>query len=165
MLAVGQVRSGSERLTVQELTAYQQAIASPLREGGATVQLQIKPRLTDLDKGTVAPDVVVVESASWVRQLTRVRTAVAAAAAPPQLAGASRLFDEALVGYIRAATLFGKAAAAPPADRPELLRRGIEVATAADKTYDEASRILQRLRRQLGMGRTSEFPDPDTRNQ
>jgi hypothetical protein len=149
-------------LTRDQLVAYQSAVAPAVHDGGATVEKGMKPALDDLvNRHVVPPEAIAVEADGWIRDLTAVRKRVADVKPPPALRPASRLFDRSLGEYIEAARLFGDAARATPAERPALLKLGYAKATAADGHYDDASRILQRLRRRLGLGVTSQFPDPD----
>jgi hypothetical protein len=158
------MRDRPAELTRAQLTSYQAAIVGPLRDGGAIIQKGMKPGVADLaSRHVVPPAAIVGEAQAWVAALTRVRSKLAVVAPPPQLRKASQLFDQALVGYLQAAMLFGQAAGANGDQRKALLTRGYATAEAADRTYDQASRILQRSRRHLGLGPTVDFPDPDTR--
>lgn len=164
--AVATVIGGDKKpsgLTRAELETYQSAIAPVMQEGGRTVELGMKPAIKDLaEPGGVPAAAIAGESDAWIRDLTSVRTRVAAVTPPKALAEAHRLFDAALGEYLAAAALFGRAARAPAAERRALIDHGLDTAERADDTYDAASRIIQRWRRDLGLGATADFPDPDT---
>lgn len=162
VLAARSEETPRDTLTAVELQAYQGLITPHLTEGGKIVQLGMKPAMTDLaTPGGIPAATIAGEADAWVAALTGVRQRVAAVIPPEQLREAHRLFDEALGRYLEAARLFGQAARAPAAEQRAAIDRGIAVAEIADDVYDAASRILQRLRRELGLGVTADFPDPD----
>jgi hypothetical protein len=149
-------------LTAAELTAYTEAVLPALSDGGKTIEQGMKPALAALsgsDKN-VPPAAVAGEAQAWVRDLRDVRGRVAAVPAPAALREAARLFDTALGQYVAAAETFGLAAAATGRERTQLVDQGVATARAGDATYDDASRIIQDLRRRLGLGPTADFPDP-----
>jgi hypothetical protein len=159
--AVAAVARRPEPLTAKRLAAYTDAIAPPLSDGGRVVEQGMKPGVADLlNRHAVPPATIAVEAAEWERELTRVRGAVAAVPVPPGLGEAAALFDRALAGYVEAAELFRRAALAPEGQRRAIADRGFTAAEAADRTYDAASRIVQRERRRLGLGPTATLPDP-----
>ncbi len=154
-------RSSAPSLTRARLVAYESAVLVPLREGGATVEQGIKPALADLTERHVTPPAVIAgEADGWVRDLTSVRARVGAVAPPDELREAARLFDRALEQYLEAARTFRAAAAASAVQRRALLDGGYAVARAADATYDDAARVIQRWRHRLGLPSTPDFPDP-----
>jgi hypothetical protein len=141
VLAVRLATAG-DALTSAELVAYQAAIHPPLSEGGRLVQERLKPAAP---AGTP-----VAEADGWARELDAIRARVAAVDPPDELAGAHRLFDTALAQYAETARLVADGSG-----------DAVAAGERADATYDDASRILQRERRRLGLGATAEFPDPD----
>jgi hypothetical protein len=148
-------------LTAKQLVAYQAAIHPPLSDGGRTVEQGMKPALADItDGGQVPVSAIAAESDRWVADLNAVRAKVAAVPPPGELRDAAALFDRALERYVAAAAAFGRAARAPVEQRQALLDEGIASAREADRTYDDASRVIQQWRRRLGLGATSDFPDP-----
>ena len=148
-------------LTEARLTAYQQAIHAHLRLGGRTVEQGMKPAVADLLKpGDVPLSAIAEESEAWVRDLTNVRARVAEIAPPEELREVARLFDVAMVQYVEAARLFGEAASADALQRTPIAERGIAKAREADRTYDDASRVIQRWYRRFGNDPTPNFPDP-----
>jgi hypothetical protein len=151
-------RTEKPKLTSQELAAYQGALIVPLREGGRVVEQDMKPTVTDFTQGTVTPAALSERSATWVDELTRVREQVAAVPAPDPLRPASAGFDRALARYVDAARGFGTAARAT--DRTAALDAAYTIANDADHLYDSASAVLQRVRRDLGLDPSSDFPDP-----
>jgi len=142
VLAVRLATASGSPLTQEELVAYQAAVHPPLSEGGRLVQERLKPAA-----GATTP---VADAEGWARELEDVRAKVAAVEPPSQLAEAHRLFDAALAAYAETARLV--ADGSPGA---------VATGERADRTYDDASRILQRERRRLGLGPTAEFPDPE----
>ena len=153
------------RLTEEQLLAYEAALLPHLREGGKTVERGMKPGVDDLlNKHVVPPATIAVEAETWAADLTRVRTALAAVEPPPQLTEVSQLFDDSLDAYVQAAHVFAEAARAPEAQRRAIANRGYDLGRTADRIYDSASRIIQTARRNLGLGPSSDFPDPETRD-
>ena len=148
-------------LTRQELEAYEKAVVPLLREGGQVVELGMKAGVTDLSKpGGVPAEAIAGESDAWIRVLNTVRDELALMTPPPALAEAHRLFGDALRRYVEAARIFGEAARGPAAGRQAVIDRGLDIAESADDVYDAASAIVQRWRRDLGLGPSADFPDP-----
>ena len=141
IVAVRLATAVGDALTTGQLVAYQAAIHPPLSEGGRLVQERLKPAA-----GAAAP---VADAEGWARELDAIRAKVAAVDPPSRLGEAHRLFDAALAAYAGAARLI--ADGSPGA---------VAAGERADATYDDASRILQRERRRLGLGPSAEFPDP-----
>lgn len=148
-------RETTPSLTREELLTYQDAIHPLMSDGGRTVEQGMKPGVPDVRAGKVATS----EAEGWVTALQAVREQVVAVEAPPALRDAARLFREALDSYVDAADALRRATG--DADRREtLVDFAVTTAESADRTYDEASLILQNWRRRLGLGSTAEFPDP-----
>lgn len=155
--------TSAPRLTADELLAYQAAVHPALRDGGQTVEQGMKPAVADLrDPGGVPPEAIADEADAWTRDLAAVRAKVAAVPVPAGLREVAAGFDAALARYLAAAAAFGRAARAPERERAALIEEGVAIAREADRHYDDASRVLQRLRRDLGLGATADFPDPVT---
>lgn len=142
---------------------YEDAIAEHARRGGRIVQLEVKPSLRELLDGSIAPPEFAERAGGWEAELERVRLGILAAAPPPLLAGIEGLWDRAMRTYVEAVRQFRAAALAEGTKRETLLDGGITIADRADDLYDEASRLLQRARRRLGLEPTANFPDPDAR--
>lgn len=148
----------SPSLTVHQLSAYEAAITTPLRDGGATVQEGMKPAITDLVvQHVVPPKQMVDEAEGWVDSLQADRKKVAGVRVPVALARAQRSFLAALDHYIEAARDFG-IAAGDASTRQQWLEKVYAAGKAGDQTYDEASGILQGWRHTLGLPSNPNFP-------
>lgn len=148
--------------TREELEAYEAAIAEPAKQGGFVIQEGLKNGLNQVAAGTPGP--VPFQAVQWVSALEEVRkqfNAQAGLTTDTALEPATERFDSALQLYIRTAETIGAAAIAEPGpSRETLLTRAADTGQQADKTYDGASFLLQRLRRYRGLPPTARFPSP-----
>lgn len=140
----------------EELLLYQAEIYPPLANGGRTVEQGMKPALDDLRAGKVAA----AEADGWVRSLVAVRDEVRLVDVPPGLRDAAALFSDALDRYVSAAETLRQSVDADGERRGTLVDAGVVLAQQADRSYDNASRIIQQWRRRLGLPPTPDFPDP-----
>ena len=156
-------RTSSDADRRAALTRYEDAVAGPAREGGFVIQEGLKIGLAQVGSGQAGN--VTFQAVGWVNQLEDVRTRFSGAATrlhDPQLKAAADAFDEALVLYKRAAETIGAAAIAAPDSEPRtrLLEQAGATGRQADARFDEASALMQQIRRSLGLAPTSRFPDP-----
>jgi hypothetical protein len=147
--------------TAKELEAYEAAVTEPAKRGGFVVQEGLKRGLADVASGNAGP--VVFQAVSWAEELRGVQVqfnAQAHLAKGTRLEPATKTFDAAFEFYIETAQTIGAAAIASDASRETLLERASASGRRADATYDEASFLLQRLRKQRGLDITARFPSP-----
>jgi hypothetical protein len=147
-------------LTAAELEAYTGAVHPVLSRGGQVVERDMKPAVRVLAEPRADAKAVREGAPLWVRRLTTARADVAAVPPPPALAGLPAMFDRALELYIQAAGLLGAAARTTGDERTRTLDEAVAKARAADRAYDDASRVIQDWRRRLGLDPSPQFPDP-----
>jgi hypothetical protein len=149
------------RPSAQQLAAYEKAILPTVRDWGSIEVLGMRPAVADLRSGSGVPaSAVEVEARAWVSSLRLDRDKLRAVSPPPGLDEAARFFDEAMERYLEAATLFGRAAAAPAGEsRRKLIDDGTAAAAAGASTYNRASVVLQQAHRRLGQSPSPDFPD------
>ncbi len=152
---------GATGPTRNALVAYERAVLPLVQDGGRVVEQGMKPAVNDLQYAHIVPPAVIgSEGDGWVRSLRVVRQKLVRVAPPVGVATVQRTFVTAVDGYIRAATVF--AAAARSQAGPERSRRiqdGIQTAQAADRVYNQASAMLQRLRHAVGLPSDPNFPE------
>jgi hypothetical protein len=107
------------------------------------------------------------QAVSWVEQLKEVRSQFAAGGKglhDDRLRSAAKKFDQSFRMYEQAAETIGASAIASGDGRTTLLERAANNGRAADRRYDEASALLQGVRRSVGLEPLARFPDPATRD-
>lgn len=159
--AVSRDEDKPERITVAELTAWEQAVLPSLQHGGKIVEQGMKAAINDLQyRHVVPPNVIAQEAEQWVAGLTQVRGEITALATPEQLEPAIGHFVAALDRYVVAARDFRQAALAPAgAERDRLIASGRAHGTAADDIYDLGGAVVQNLRTSLGLPSSAHFPE------
>ncbi|MHB8450376.1 MAG: hypothetical protein ACYDAQ_08010 [Mycobacteriales bacterium] len=142
-----------------QLLAYESAITPAVRDWGSIEMLGMRPALGDLASGQgVPPAAIVMESRAWVAALGHDRAMLRAAPDPGQLTVIAAGLDQAMVDYLRAATLFGQGAGHPAA-RSAFLQAGVSAAMAGDSAFDDSTYLLQTDRVRLGLAISPDFPD------
>ena len=151
----------SNHLTRSQMLGFEKKIDPLVSQAGQVVEEGMKPALTDLEHDHVTPPAFIAHEADgWIATLTDVRTRIAAIRPPSALGGARSSIVASLDAYVEAARTFKAAALASPKQREALIQSGIDEATRADKVFDQGAIVIQRLRRSLGLGPSSSFPDP-----
>jgi hypothetical protein len=140
----------------QALTAYTAALRGPTSEGGEIVSQEMRPSVTELRNGQVDGTTFAQRARGWQLAFQRIRIRLAGIDTPAPVAAARELFDQALQGYARAASLFIEAGAAQGAQRDALLAQAATAGTAADSLYNRAAAVVQAALRRAGLA-----PDPD----
>ena len=149
--------SGPTRTQEQRFEA---AVVPLVTAGGRVVENGMKPALHDLTTDHVTPpSFIATEATQWQTALERVRSDLARVPSTGRLAQARTRLVAALDLYIDAAGQFRSAALAAGSQRQQLIDKGIAVAKRGDATYDEGAAIVQAVRRSLGLGPSSSFPD------
>jgi hypothetical protein len=158
VLASNDEGHGEER---KALLAYQAKLL-PLVQHWGRIEIQgMRPAIADLqDPAEGVPDQSIgAETNAWNSALVAIRKDIRAVRPPPALRKSSLLFDQSIVKYIDAALLFRQAVAATGEARDALIQQGIDTAMKGAGLYNEASILLQRARRSVGLPLTSDFPD------
>jgi hypothetical protein len=158
--------SGNRSADRRSVCAYEAAVYPIVQRGGQLVELGIKPFVKDFQLGKLDGKAIVDRAPGWRNVLADVRVALARVREPPSLRGIARLLDESMAGYLASVGGWRRAGSIEAAgDRGPRLREAtqdaITTATRADRTYDRASALLQSVRRRLGLGPSTHFPDPD----
>lgn len=153
---------GEDDVTATEVSAYQKELF-PLAEEWGRIEIQgMRAAIGDLSDGDAegVPAVTIAgEARAWQASLIDLRKRIAALTPPEPLVPAERLFDRAIVRYIDAAIEFEKAADGPETQRQVGIERGIEAALDGARLYNEASMVLQRVRKSVGLPETPDFPN------
>jgi hypothetical protein len=171
VLAGGHDSSGAHAR--KALVAYQAKLYPLVQEWGRIEVQGMRPAISDLQASedpnavqdpasedvVVPPATVAGEARAWQSGLRDLRAKIAALPAPAVLVRAKRLFDQAIIRYIDAALLFEKAADGAVDQREAGIQRGIDAALDGARLYNEASLVLQRGRRALGLPTSPEFPN------
>jgi hypothetical protein len=118
---------------------------------GSLVVYQMKPALSDLGHGRIAPDQFQVKAAGWLTNIAFAQQQFDSCAAPGPLRPAAELYDEALQKYQQAVQAFNAAAAGPAVRRTAAMHAAAVVANGADATWDDADRSLNAVLRRYGV--------------
>lgn len=163
LLAVGIALAAGDtddETTAEAVSAYQKELFPLVEEWGRIEVQGMRPAIGDLSSGEGVPAVTIAgEARAWQAGLKDLRKRIAALDPPKPLLPAERLFDRSIVRYIDAAIEFEKAADGPEAGRQAGIERGIEAARDGARLYNEASMVLQRVRKSVGLPETPDFPN------
>lgn len=140
--------------------AYEKAVLVPIKDGGRVVQLQMKPALGELNDGKLSASDALGRAASWRLVLLQVRASILALEPPRFLGGIEDRWARAMDGYLMISDFFARAARTEGAERSRLLDDAAKAGTAADNLFDRAAELMQLHRRRLGLGGTTDLPDP-----
>jgi len=158
--AVALVGSAQRRDDRAAYLRYERALLPSLREGGRIVQEEMKPSIRELGDGNLSPKMALERAGAWRAQFARILTDVEALDPPGFLAGVEPRWKVAIYAYERTAGVFELAANASGAERSRLLEQVAADGSRADSMFDNAARLMQFHRRRLGLGPTSQLPDP-----
>ena len=133
----------------------------PLVEEWGKIEVQgMRPAIGDLTRGDgVPPEAVGGEARAWRAAFVDLRAKIAALDPPPELEAAERLFDQSMQQYLDSTFAFEQAADGPVDQRQANIEKGINLAKEGARLYNEASLILQRVRKEAGLGETRDFPN------
>lgn len=140
----------------EQVEAYASAVDLLAKEAGRLVVEEIRPRLTDLREGRVAPEQFRAEAQAWRTRFEATRTALERLQPTPGLRDAGRLLDTAFRQYAAAMTAFAEASRQP--DLAAAITKAVPLAERADRTYDRADAIVQAELRRLGLSTRPTFP-------
>lgn len=149
--------SGPSEADRRAVEAYREAIRPFAVDGGRIVVTGMRPGLTDLSSGKVGGAEFRRMAGGWRGEMTRVRAGFASAKPPTAaLKRAAALFDESLVGYLRAIDAFVAASSKTGKELEAAITAAVPVAENADKVYDRASDLVKAEFRRVGL------PEPST---
>ncbi|MCA1833971.1 MAG: hypothetical protein ABR548_04340 [Actinomycetota bacterium] len=146
--ACGGGASAGERIGVR---TYVETIKPLAKEGGRVVIEGVRPGLSDLVNGRITGETFRSQAKGWRGELEQVRVGFAAAKIPDKLARAAQLFDTSLRGYVAAIDAFVAASFSVGEPLKTAIKSAVPLAERADKTYDEATAILEKERKRVGL--------------
>lgn len=153
----GDGEDGPDRKAVE---AYQAKLLPLVTEWGKVEVQGMRPAIGDLVSGEgVPPEAVGGEARAWRAAFLDLRDKIRALDPPIELVPAELLFDNSMQRYIDATVAFEQAADGPVEARQASIETGIEAARDGARLYNEASMVLQRVRRAAGLPTSPDFPD------
>jgi hypothetical protein len=158
--AVALVGSAQRRDDRGAYLRYERQILPPLRDGGRIVQQEMKPSLREFADGEITQAMALERATGWRGELAKVLADVVAPDPPSFLGDIAARWRKAIAGYRQIPDLFEQAAHKTGAARARSLEQAAGAGTRADKLFDEASAVMQFHRRRLGLGSTTDLPDP-----
>lgn len=160
-VAARRTSSGPTRSTARDrdaVRAYADATRAVGKRGGQLVVDSIRPTLSDLRDGRVAPAQFHTLASGWRREMGEVRRDFHAIRPPRRLRHAAMLYDDALAQYEAAIDAFAAAADRPTAERDRALKVGTDLATKADATYDRARALVDAALADVGLPTSPTIP-------
>ena len=129
--------------------AYADALEPLANDAGRIVELGLKDTLTQVANAGAADPTLARSARSFQRQLTSVRSQIAALDEPdgPRVDG----FVAAMDHYVRAAQALERAALASPSSRGAIVSEVTQAGRAGDEQWDSASAALQAHLRDVGL--------------
>lgn len=118
---------------------------------GSLVVYQIKPALSDLGHGRIAPARFQAQAAGWVTDIEFAQQQFDSCPAPVPLRPAADLYDNALQQYVEAVRAFNAAAAGPAARRISAMHSAALLANGADGVWDRADKQLTGVLQHYGL--------------
>ena len=118
---------------------------------GSLVVYQIKPALSDLGHGRIAPARFQAQATAWVTDISFAQQQFDSCAPPAPLRPATDLYDTALQQYIEAVRAFNAAAAGPVARRISAMHSAAQIANGADAIWNHADQQLTTVLRHYGL--------------
>ena len=158
--AVALVGSAQRRDDRKAYLRYESAVLPIVREGGRVVQQEMKPSIRELGGNEITQKTAVDRAAGWRAVFTRIGADLIALDPPGFLGDIGRRWSIAVDGYLKIPDLFDQAAKQTGSARAALLAQAAAAGDSADKLFDDAAGVLQYHRRRLGLGSTSQLPDP-----
>jgi hypothetical protein len=153
--------SANRRSDRKALVAYERAMLPHLKEAGRIVQQEMKPTLREVAEGSVSDAQLLERTAGWQLGLERVRKELLALS-PPALLGSD--FEDnlstAMGGYLLTVDAFTAIANAPPDQKTVSIEAATTFGERADDLFDDVAGIIQFHRKRLGLGPSSNLPDP-----
>ena len=148
--------SGSHAADGQsEVQAYADAIRPFQRAGGKVVAEEIKPRLADIEAGSVTPEQFRAEAVRWKQKIEEVRRGFTGVHPPDRLAAAARLYDLAMRQYQDAIDAFVAAVGHPAPELNAAITAAVPAAERADATYDRADKLVAAALTRAGVPATT----------
>lgn len=142
------------------IEAYQAKLLPLVQDWGRIEVQGMRPAIADLVSGEgVPPETVAGEARAWHAGFVDLRAKIAALDPPPELQPVEDQFDDAMQHYLDSALAFEQAADGPAEARTAGIEKGIAAAKEGARLYNEASMVLQRVRRAAGLPTSPDFPD------
>ena len=158
--AVALVGSAQRRDDRESYLRYESAVLPLVREGGRVVQQEMKPSIRELGAGEITERMAHDRVAGWRTAFTRLGADLMALDPPGFLGDIERRWTAAVDGYLKIPDLFERAVTQTGDARARLLTEAAAAGESADKLFDDAAAVMQYHRRRLGLGSTSQLPDP-----
>ncbi len=133
------------------LVAWEDAVHPLVQSAGQVVALGPRTGIADIAEGK-EPDAQLQQmAAGWERRLTVLQRQVAALSPPEFLEPAAATLNDAMAGYVTAASELSAAATAHGARRTSLIAAASAAGKNADHLYDQATAAIAHWRSRLGL--------------
>ena len=142
------------------ILAYERSVLPAVREAGRIVQQEMKPSLREIVDGTITGQQLLDRTGAWQRVFKRVRDDLIALDAPSFLGDIDAGWDAAMGGYLVTVDAFQAIGRADPGSLPVAVDRAVSLAEQADALFDRVAGVIQFHRRRLGLGSSTNLPDP-----
>jgi hypothetical protein len=142
------------------IVAYERSVLPAVREAGRIVQQEMKPSLREIVDGTITGQQLLDRTGAWQRVFKRVRDDLVALDAPAFLGDIDAGWDTAMGAYLVTVNAFQAIGRADPGSVSVAVDEAVSLAERSDDLFDQVAGIIQFHRRRLGLGSSTNLPDP-----
>lgn len=142
------------------LVSYELSLLPAVREAGRIVQQEMKPSLREIMEGTITGRQLLERTGAWQRVFKRVREDLLALEPPALLGDIEAGWDAAMGAYLLTVDAFQTIGRADPASVSFAVDQAVTFAERADDLFDRVAGVIQFHRRRLGLGSSTNLPDP-----
>lgn len=142
------------------IVAYERSVLPAVREAGRIVQQEMKPSLREIMEGTITGRQLLDRTGAWQRVFKRVRDDLIALDAPAFLSDIDAGWDAAMGAYLVTVDAFEAIGRADPGAVSVAVDQAVSLAERADDLFDRVAGVIQFHRRRLGLGSSTNLPDP-----
>ena len=142
------------------IVAYERSVLPSIREAGRIVQQEMKPSLREIADGSITGQQLLDRTGAWQRVFKRAREDLLALEPPGFLGDIEAGWDAAIGAYLNAVDAFQALGRADPGSRTGALDQAVTLGEFADDLFDRVAGVIQLHRRRLGLGPTTNLPDP-----
>lgn len=142
------------------IASYERSVLPAVREAGRIVQQEMKPSLREIVEGTITGRQLLDRTDAWERVFKRVRDDLLALDAPPFLGDIDAGWDAAMGAYLVTVDAFRTIGRTDPGSVSVAVDQAVSFAERADDLFDRVAGVIQFHRRRLGLGSSTNLPDP-----
>jgi hypothetical protein len=137
----------------EPVLTYEAQVLPIVKDWGSVEVLGMRPAVADLRSGGAlgAPDVVAAQARAWRGALLADRTKLREARPPRVLRQMAALLDDSMSRYLLAVDFFESATKLMGRSRLVRIDEGIARAKEGARLFDDAARVLAKVRRDLGL--------------